>query len=118
MRDEEGNCGNPNRDREKCIDIRTTVMRAWIKGMREVTTGFPEMIRRAVAPPILRTKREISKKENNDFHLGQIGFNVLAGHLYVLKLGDSQIHRSSPEVQNGLDWTYRFENHQNKSCFG
>lgn len=24
---------------------------------------------------------------------------------------------SSPEVQNGLDWTYRFGSHQNKNCF-
>lgn len=94
------------------------MVRDWIRGMREVTTGFLEMIRRVVAPPILRTKREISKKENNDFHLGQIDFNVLAGHLCVLKLDDSQIYMSSPEVQNGLDWTYRFENHQNKSCLG
>lgn len=111
-RDEEGNGGNRNRVREKCIDIRTTVVRDWIRGMREVATGFPEMIRRVVAPPILRTKREISKKENNDFHLGQIDFNVLAGHSCVLNLGDSQIYMSSPEVQNG------FENHQKKSCFG
>lgn len=117
VKDKEGNWSNSNRDRKKCIDFRTTVVRDSMWEVREVTIGYLEMIRRVVAPLILRTKREICEEEN-DFHLEQIDFNVLAGHSCVLKLGDSQIYMSSPEMQNGLDWTYRFENHQNKNCFG
>lgn len=98
MRNEEGKLGN--RYRKKCIDIRTIEVRYWIWGVREMTIGFLEMIRRVVVSPILRTERGVYEKENNDFCLGHIDFNVLAGYSCSLKLGDSQIHMSNLEGQN------------------
>lgn len=98
-----GKLGNSNRDRKKCIDIRTIVVRYWMWGTREVTIGSLEMIRRVVVPPILRSKREVYEKVSNDFRLGHIDFNSQAGRSCGLKLGHSQIYMSNPEVQNGLD---------------
>lgn len=60
--------------------IRTIVVRDWMWGVRGMITGFLEVIRRVVVPPILRTEREIYRKENNDFYLGPIDFNVMARH--------------------------------------